>query len=96
MRNFTLFPFSKTKKFNLKKFLIVLALNFVYEDHSDIIDTPFAFWTLEEMKNSAHNKLKRKDWTGWEREKVGQLCPSTDRGGSGRGYGRQLAPTALI
>ena len=36
-----------------------------------------AFWTVDETKNSAHGKLKRKDWTGKKREKVGQVCPST-------------------
>ena len=41
---------------------------------------PLAFWTLNEIKNSAHSKGKREDWTGGNREKVGQLCPSTETG----------------
>ena len=51
-----------------------------YEGHSEIIDTPLVFWTLGEIKNSAHSKVKREDWTGGKREKVGQLCPSTETG----------------
>ena len=31
-------------------------------------------------KNSAHSKMKREDWTGTKKEKVGQLCPSTETG----------------
>ena len=52
----------------------------VYQGHSEIIDTPLAFWTLGEIKTSARSKGKREDWTGREREKVGQLCPSTETG----------------
>ena len=50
------------------------------KDHSEIIDTLSAFWILGETKTSAHDKVKRADWTGWKREKVGQLCPSTETG----------------
>ena len=32
------------------------------------------------MKNFAHGKVKREDWNGRKREKVGQLCPSTETG----------------
>ena len=31
----------------------------MYEGLSEIIDTPLAFWTLDEIKNSAHSKVKR-------------------------------------
>ena len=31
-------------------------------------------------KNSAHSKVKKEDWTGRKREKIGQLCPSTETG----------------
>ena len=41
---------------------------------------PWAFWTLGDTKNSAHSKVKREDWTGRKRGKVGQLCPSTETG----------------
>ena len=56
----------------------IVFINPLYEDHSEIIDTSLAFWTLGEIKNSAHSKVKREDWTGRKREKVGQLCPSTE------------------
>ena len=39
-----------------------------------------AFWTLGEIKNSTYGKVKREDWTDREREKVGQLCPTTETG----------------
>ena len=52
----------------------------IYEGHCEIIDTPLAFWTLGEIKTSVHSKVKREDWTGRKREKVGQLWPSTERG----------------
>ena len=45
-----------------------------------IIHTPLAFWTLGEMKNPVHSKVKKEDWNGRKREKVGQLCPSTETG----------------
>ena len=51
------------------------------------------FWTLCEIKNSADRKVKREDWSDKKREKVGQLCPSTE---TGLGHGRQQVPTALI
>ena len=35
-----------------------------YEGHSEIIDTPLAFWTLGETENSDHGAVQRKDWTG--------------------------------
>ena len=67
------------------------------QGHSEIIDIPLAFWTLDEIKSSAHSKVKREDWTGGKREKVGQLYSKhRDRGGSGLGCGRQLLPTVLI
>ena len=43
-------------------------------------NTPVTFWTLDEIKNSSHGKGKREDLTGRKREKVGQLCPNTERG----------------
>ena len=43
--------------------------------------TPLAFWTLGQVKNFAHSKVKRGDWTGRKREEVGQLCPSTETAG---------------
>ena len=52
----------------------------LYEDHSEIIYTPLAFWRLGEIKNFAHSKVKREGWTGRKREKAGQLCPSTETG----------------
>ena len=58
----------------------VSNVDYMYEDHFEIIDTPLAFWTLDELKNSAHSKAKRKDWTGTKREKVGQLWSSTETG----------------
>ena len=36
------------------------------------------FWIPDETKNLAHGKVKREDWTGGKREKVNQLCPSTE------------------
>ena len=45
-----------------------------------ILTRPFEFWTLSEIKNSAQRKVKREDWTGRKREKVGQLSPSTETG----------------
>ena len=46
------------------------------------------------IKTFAHSKVKRGDWTGRRRGKVGQPCPSTETGGgSGLGYGRRLVPT---
>ena len=51
-----------------------------YKGHSEITDTPLAFWTLGEIKSSPHSKVKRGDRTGRKREKVGQLCPSTETG----------------
>ena len=51
-----------------------------YEGHSEITDTSLAFWRLGAIENSAHSKVKREDWTDREREKVGQLCPSTETG----------------
>ena len=45
-----------------------------------LLTSPLTFWTLDEIKNSAHNKVKREDWTDRKREKVGQLCPSTETG----------------
>ena len=39
-----------------------------YEDHSEIIDTPLAFWTRDETRISAHSKVKREDWTGRKAE----------------------------
>ena len=30
------------------------------EGDSEIIDTPLAFWTLDQVENSAHNEVKRK------------------------------------
>ena len=51
-----------------------------YEGHSETIDTSLAFWTLDEIKNSAYSTVKREDWTGREKEKVGQLCPGTETG----------------
>ena len=41
---------------------------------------PVAFWTLGEIKNSVHRNVKREDWAGRKREKVGQLCPNTETG----------------
>ena len=32
-----------------------------YEGNSQIIDIPLVFWTLSEIKNSAHGKVKRED-----------------------------------
>ena len=32
--------------------------SYIYEGHSEIIDTPWAFWTLGEIKNSAHTKVE--------------------------------------
>ena len=43
----------------------------IYEGHSDIIDTPLAFWTPDGTNNSAHGKVKREDWNGRKREKLG-------------------------
>ena len=52
-----------------------------YEGHSEVLIRPLAFWILGEVKNSAHCKVKREDWNGGKREKVGQLCPSTETAG---------------
>ena len=61
-----------------------LGVNFfasaLYEGHPEIIDTQLVFWTLDEIKKSAHSKVKREDWFGKKREKVGQLCPSMETG----------------
>ena len=32
-----------------------------FENYSKTTDTPLAFWTLGEIKNSAHGKVKRED-----------------------------------
>ena len=37
----------------------------------------FGHWT---KKHFAHGRVKRADWNGRKREKVGQLCPSTETG----------------
>ena len=66
----------------------------IHEGHSEIIVTPLAFWTLDEIKHSAHSKMKREDWTGRKREKVGQLLAVSkhgDKSDSGLGYGREHA-----
>ena len=44
---------------------------------------PLTFWTLGEIKNSAHSKVKREDWSGRKREKIGQLwvCDQARRPG---------------
>ena len=56
----------------------LVRVRLLYEGHSEIIDTPLAFSTLGEVKSSARSKVKREDCTGRKREKVGQLCPSTE------------------
>ena len=48
-----------------------------YEGHSQIINAPWAFWAWGEIKNSSDSKVKREDWTGRNREKIGQRCPNT-------------------
>ena len=42
--------------------------------------TRLAFWTLGEVRNFVHGKVKRDDWTGRKREQVGQLRPITETG----------------
>ena len=51
-----------------------------YEGHWEITDTPLAFWTLDETKNSSHSQVKREDGNGRKRETVGQQCSSTKTG----------------
>ena len=49
--------------------------------HSEIIGTPLAFWTLgEKWKILLTAKLRGKTELVEKREKVGQLCPSTETG----------------
>ena len=43
-----------------------------------LLTPPFAFWTPDEPKNSAHSKVRREDWNGRKRDKLGQLCASTE------------------
>ena len=56
-----------------------------------LLTPELAFWSMDETKNSAHGKVKREDWTGREKEKVGQLCPNAETSDSGPGYGRKHA-----
>ena len=60
-----------------------------YEGHQEIIDTLLAFWTPDETNNSADGKVKREDWYGRKREKVGWLCPEAGTSDSGLNYGQK-------
>ena len=59
---------------------------------SKLLTPPLAFWTLDEIKNFAHSKVKREGWTGRKREKVGQLRPSTETGATMVDSWRRLCP----
>ena len=61
----------------------------IKKGHSEITDTSLAFWTLEEIQNSAQSKVKREDWTGGKkRESRLAVSKHGDRDSSGLGYGR--------
>ena len=69
----------------------------MYEGHSEIIDTSWAFWTLGEIKNSAHSEGKRENLTGRKKgESRSAVSKHGDRGGSGLGYGRKLGTIVPI
>ena len=38
-----------------------IRFSLTYEGHSEVIDTPLAFWTLGETKTTAYSKVKRED-----------------------------------
>ena len=45
-----------------------------------LLTPSLVFWTLGEIKHSAHSKVKREECTDRNRQKVGQLSPSTETG----------------
>ena len=76
---------SKIKMYTVSLWIFYLKLTKIIHMWSTrvtlkLLILPLTFWTLDEIENSAHSKVKTEDWTGRKREKVGQLCPSTETG----------------